>query len=412
MADIQAALPASFMQVVSTQLNTAKGSAKDHAVAGLQLASFFGVLKSQITHQEAALELPVQADSAAALSDKLADDAALQSPKLAAIQAKTLVESQAEVQTETQVKTAAEAAQPMAMPASLPNPVAADATAQTAAIAAALGLNIMQEKPSQPAIAESDSVATETDALLSQDSATTHAKPVLQGKPDVLIKSHGVAPGAAIAAAQGQALPPAEGVVAGQAGVPTAADAKLESLVAAGAAMPGLARGDVAASSATPITVTHTFDQAMRQAENKIHAAIEAPVRSPAFAAELSDKVVWLATRQGQLAELSLNPPQMGALEVRLTLSGGEASAQFFSANPAVREALDAALPKLRELMAQAGINLGEAEVREQALSRRDQQETRQQGAANEAEGLTLAAAMAGNSGRRTSGTGLVDLYI
>jgi len=77
-----------------------------------------------------------------------------------------------------------------------------------------------------------------------------------------------------------------------------------------------------------------------------------------------------------------------------------------------VREALDAALPKLRELMAQAGINLGEAEVREQAFSRRDQQESRQQGAANEAEGLTLAAAMAGNSGRRTSGTGLVDLYI
>lgn len=404
MADIQAALPASFMQVASTQLNTAKGSAKDHAAAGLQLASFFGVLKSQITNQEAALEPLVQGDAAAALSSKAADDAALQSPKLAVTPAESLAESQPE--------TPSESAMPLAMQGNVQNSVASDATVQSAAVVAALGLNIAQEKPSQNAVAESDSEFTESDALLSEDAATKPAKPVLQGKPDALIKSHGVAAGAAIAAVQGQALPLAEVVVAGQTGVPTAADAKLESLVAAGAAMPGLARSDVAASSATPITVTHTFDQALRQAENKIHAAIEAPVRSPAFAAELSDKVVWLATRQGQLAELSLNPPQMGALEVRLTLSGGEASAQFFSANPAVREALDAALPKLRELMAQAGINLGEAEVREQAFGRRDQQETRQQGAVNEAEGLTQTAAMAGNSGRRTSGSGLVDLYI
>lgn len=400
MADIQAALPASFMQVANTQNVTPKGSAKDPAAAGLQLATFFGVLKSQLSHREAAFELPVQAEAAAALSGKVADDALLQSPELLAASAETMAETQSE------------AAQSMALPASLVNPVAVDATAQTAAIAAALGLNIAQDRPSQPAVSESDTVTAEADALLSEGVEATHAQTTLQAKPEALIKSNGVAKGAAMAAVQGQALPPVEVVAAGQSGVPIASDPKLEGLVAAGAATPGLARGDASSSTVTPITVTHTFDQALRQAENKIHAAIEAPVRSTAFAAELSDKVVWLATRQGQLAELSLNPPQMGALEVRLTLSGGEASAQFFSANPVVREALDAALPRLRELMAQAGINLGEAEVREQAFGRRDQQDARQQGVANEAEGLTLAAAMAGNGGRRTSGTGLVDLYI
>lgn len=384
MADIQAALPASFMQVANIQ----KISAKDHSTAGLQLASFLGVLKSQITHKDAALDLPVQVEAAALINGKSVDEDALPASNPTASQA--------------------DAALPLAASAGLLNPLAADATAQTSVIAAALSLNNVVEKTTQPQVAVSDPVATEMEALLSEGAELAHAKTVPQGKPDALIKSNG----AAIAAAQGQALPLVEGVAGAQTGVPLVADAKLESLAPVATAIPSLARGEVAAGSATPITVTHTFDQALRQAENKIHAAIETPVRSPAFAAEFSDKVVWLATRQGQLADLSLNPPQMGGLEVRLTLSGGEASAQFFSANPVVREAVDAALPKLREMMAQAGINLGEAEVREQAFGRREQPDARQQGAVSEAEGLMLPAAMVGSSGGRTSGTGLVDLYI
>jgi flagellar hook-length control protein FliK len=91
-----------------------------------------------------------------------------------------------------------------------------------------------------------------------------------------------------------------------------------------------------------------------------------------AWQQELGDRVVWLAGRQGQAAELILNPPSLGAVEVRLNMSGGEASAQFFSANPQVRDALEAALPKLREMMGSAGIALGEAMVSDQSFGQRD----------------------------------------
>ena len=162
-----------------------------------------------------------------------------------------------------------------------------------------------------------------------------------------------------------------------------------------------------------PMVLAQTFDQTLRPAEVRINAAIETPVRSPVFAAELGDKVVWLASRQGQFAELSLNPPQMGALEVRLNLSGNnDASAQFFSPNPIVREAIDAALPRLREMLAQAGINLGEAEVREHAFGRREQSAMRGQNPAQEAEIPLHQAVMAGVGGARSAGVGLVDLYI
>jgi flagellar hook-length control protein FliK len=94
---------------------------------------------------------------------------------------------------------------------------------------------------------------------------------------------------------------------------------------------------------------------------------------SAAWTQELGDRMVWLAGQRGQTAELVLNPPSLGAVEVRIQMSGSDASAQFFSANPVVRETLEAALPKLREMLDNAGISLGDASVSQQSLGRRDQ---------------------------------------
>jgi len=100
--------------------------------------------------------------------------------------------------------------------------------------------------------------------------------------------------------------------------------------------------------------------------------AVESPVRSPAFAQELGDRLVWMSSgRQGQhVAEISLNPANLGPVEVKLSVSGGQASAQFFSPHPQVREAIEAAMPKLREMLAEAGVALGQANVQDQSLSR------------------------------------------
>lgn len=164
-------------------------------------------------------------------------------------------------------------------------------------------------------------------------------------------------------------------------------------------------------ASGTDPALVRPFDQVLRQVEARVNVAVEAQVRTPAFATELGEKVVWLAGRSAQVAELTLNPPQMGTLEVRLTLTGGEAGAQFFSPNPVVREALEAALPRLRELMAQAGINLGQADVRDQALSqdRAAGQPPGRATASVQGAEVALDAAILGS--HRSSGVGLVDLY-
>ncbi len=161
------------------------------------------------------------------------------------------------------------------------------------------------------------------------------------------------------------------------------------------------------------VSAVRPFDQFLHPAEVKLHASLESPLRSPVFPTELADKVVWLAGRHSQVAELSLNPPQLGSVEVRLSLSGGDAGAQFYSHNPVVREALEAALPRLRELMADAGISLGNASVRDEAFPQGEKPET----AARSLTGGDSRGGLAAiNEGVLSlvprSGLGLVDLYI
>lgn len=64
-----------------------------------------------------------------------------------------------------------------------------------------------------------------------------------------------------------------------------------------------------------------------------------------------------------QTAALTLNPPDLGPLQVVLSVSNDQASASFFAAQADVRHAVEAALPKLREMMNEAGVQLGQTTV-------------------------------------------------
>lgn len=98
-----------------------------------------------------------------------------------------------------------------------------------------------------------------------------------------------------------------------------------------------------------------------------ISASISAAVTQPAWGDEFCQKITWIATQHNQSAELHLNPPQLGPLDVVLKINGDQASATFTSPHAAVRDAIELALPKLREMLADNGIMLGNAMVNDQA---------------------------------------------
>ena len=86
-------------------------------------------------------------------------------------------------------------------------------------------------------------------------------------------------------------------------------------------------------------------------------------VGTPAWDQQLGQKVVWMAAGGDQSATLTLNPPDLGPLQVVLTVTNDQADAAFMSAQPEVRQALEAAMPRLREMMSEAGIAFGSATV-------------------------------------------------
>ncbi|WP_322077437.1 flagellar hook-length control protein FliK [Burkholderia cepacia] len=94
------------------------------------------------------------------------------------------------------------------------------------------------------------------------------------------------------------------------------------------------------------------------------NAHVLAPhVGTPDWTDALSQKVVFLSNAHQQSAELTLNPPDLGPLQVVLRVADNHAHALFVSQHAQVRDAVEAALPKLREAMESGGLGLGSATV-------------------------------------------------
>jgi len=93
---------------------------------------------------------------------------------------------------------------------------------------------------------------------------------------------------------------------------------------------------------------------------------ISSPLGSNGWADEFSQKITWMSSQQNQVVELHLNPPNLGPLDVVLKVSDNQATALFTSPHGAVRDAVENALPRLREMLADNGIMLGNTMVSDQ----------------------------------------------
>lgn len=103
---------------------------------------------------------------------------------------------------------------------------------------------------------------------------------------------------------------------------------------------------------------------------------------SPVWPDEFGQKITWIATQRLQSAELRLNPAHLGPIEITLQLSGEQGaqqlSAQFLSHHAAVRETIEANLPRLREIMAESGITLLDASVSAETSQQQTENDRRQ----------------------------------
>jgi flagellar hook-length control protein FliK len=97
----------------------------------------------------------------------------------------------------------------------------------------------------------------------------------------------------------------------------------------------------------------------------------------------ISQKIVWMVGANEQSATLTLNPKDLGPLQVIIHVNNEKADATFISENPEVRKALEEGMSGLRQAMNQSGVELGQANVntgkQHQAFEQENQQNTSRQ---------------------------------
>jgi|GEM_PF-1587772 len=126
----------------------------------------------------------------------------------------------------------------------------------------------------------------------------------------------------------------------------------------------------------------------------------------------VGERVVWLAGQNNKVAEIQLDPPELGQLQVRVQVSNDQVSLSFNSPHASVRDALEQSMPRLREMFAEQGLQLSDSSVSDQQQGGR---EDSQRQLAGEGQGYggsdgssEGAAATTAVSGR---GVSLVDYY-
>ena len=114
---------------------------------------------------------------------------------------------------------------------------------------------------------------------------------------------------------------------------------------------------------------------------------LDVPPNHPQWNDQVAKRVMIMANESMQTARIQLDPPELGALEVKIKVQHDQVSVSFGSNHQVVRDALEAQSPRLRELLEQQGINLTDVDVSEhsnQQSNQQDQEEFVQEGTLDE----------------------------
>ncbi|WJI16398.1 flagellar hook-length control protein FliK [Pseudoxanthomonas winnipegensis] len=142
------------------------------------------------------------------------------------------------------------------------------------------------------------------------------------------------------------------------------------------------------------------------------NAVTATPMSMPAqlddgFDDSFGTRIAWMAEQKLGHAEIRLNPEHAGPIDVRIQLDGTQVNAAFHSANADVRQALEASLPRLRDLLGQQGLQLGNADIGQRQQSGQQQD----QGAAPRSQGQSFGSDAFGN-GRATAQASVAPVVV
>ena len=108
---------------------------------------------------------------------------------------------------------------------------------------------------------------------------------------------------------------------------------------------------------------------ASQQTQNQVLSLTPVNITQPNWEPNLASRMQWMIGKNIQHAEIRLDPPELGSLEVSVQVNRDQASVNFVSPHAHVRDAIEAAVPRLREMMEQNGLSLTDVNVQQESFA-------------------------------------------
>jgi len=102
----------------------------------------------------------------------------------------------------------------------------------------------------------------------------------------------------------------------------------------------------------------------------RIHASVD----SADFPQGLSDRVSWMVDNGVNGAKLQINPPQLGPIELRISVQGDHAQVWMTTHSAVARDALESSSPKLREMLGAQGFGQVSVDISQRSFHDRSPQ--------------------------------------
>ncbi|WP_436323153.1 flagellar hook-length control protein FliK [Vibrio cidicii] len=108
---------------------------------------------------------------------------------------------------------------------------------------------------------------------------------------------------------------------------------------------------------------------------------------------QVAEKVQMMMSKNLKNLDIRLDPPELGRMQIRMTMNNDLAHVHFTVSNPQAREMIEQTLPRLREMLAQQGMQLADSSVQQQASG----QQQRQYSAGGQGDGQQTSRFASGN---------------
>ncbi|MCJ8268148.1 MAG: flagellar hook-length control protein FliK, partial [Psychrosphaera sp.] len=122
-------------------------------------------------------------------------------------------------------------------------------------------------------------------------------------------------------------------------------------------------------TSLNPATATKAAEKATEQLTQALNTT------KPDFSANMKERLVIMMNKGIQTANIRLDPAELGQMQVKMSIENDVTSVSIVVQNSQAKEVLEQTLPKLKEMLAEQGIEMDEGSVEQESREQREQRE-------------------------------------